>query len=94
MLALLYHKLDYTINEVDERKGYKSLLSNDVIDWTNSYPFKVPLKVPLQVPLEIPYERSQQIKDALTFLKKGNLHQRLRKEIQYSLMPTTLQGSS
>ena len=89
MLALFYHKLDSSIDEVDKRRGYKSRSTNSATYWTKTYPSKVPVKAPLQVPLEI-----TQIKDALTFFKQGNLHQRLRKEIQYSLMPTTLEGSS
>ena len=35
-----------------------------------------------------------QVRKAMKFLRKGNMHQRLRKEIQFGLMPTTLKGTS
>ena len=96
MLAVLYHKLNSSIDQIDERRGYKSFFTKSVIYLTKPYPFKlsVGIEVPLQEALQRLQEILQQMEDAQIFLKKGNLHQRLRKEIQYSLMPTTLEGSS
>ena len=48
----------------------------------------------LDLSLKDSLQPSNEVTKALEFLRKGDQHQILRKEIQFGLMPTTLKGLS
>ena len=48
----------------------------------------------MKLPLKDSIKPSEKKDSALAFINKGTMHQMMRKEVQYGLMPTTIKGLS